>query len=62
MRNGEYLVRVRAVPEDGKANQAVIDLLAKHFHVARAAIRIVSGSAGRNKIIDIGGGLRGGTQ
>ena len=55
-------MRVRAVPEDGKANQAVIELLAKHFHVARAAVRIVSGASVRTKIVEIAGGSKGGAQ
>ncbi len=36
-------VRVAAPPEDGKANKAVIRLLAGHFGVDRKRVRIVSG-------------------
>ena len=53
---GEYMVRVRAAPEDGKANAAVIELLARHFHVPKAAVKIMSGASGRNKIVDIQSG------
>lgn len=50
----EYIVRVRARPVEGKANDAVVAALAGHFGVARSRISIARGSAGRTKIIDIG--------
>jgi uncharacterized protein len=49
----EYVVRVKAEPKEGKANEAVIELIAKHFHVAKASVKIVSGLTSRNKFIDI---------
>ena len=52
----EYVVRVRALPADNKANEAVINLLAKHFKVAKTSVRIVSGFTGRHKIIEIRSG------
>ena len=48
-----YTVRVRAAPQDGKANEAVIRLLARHFGVTRSAVRIASGLTARNKIVEI---------
>ncbi|MGA2369005.1 MAG: DUF167 domain-containing protein [Dehalococcoidia bacterium] len=52
----EYVVRVRALPQDNKANEAVINLLAKHFKVAKTSVRIVSGLTSRHKIIEIRSG------
>ena len=49
----DYVVRVKATPHDGKANEAVINLLAKHFKVPKTAIKIVTGATGRNKIVEI---------
>nr|WP_255647782.1 DUF167 domain-containing protein [Ensifer sp. IC4062] len=50
----EYLkVRVRAVPEGGKANQALIALLAKQFGIAKNRIALVSGDTQRKKILRI---------
>lgn len=46
---------VSAPPEKGKANKAVVDLLARHFKVPRSAIRIVSGEASREKVVEIEG-------
>jgi uncharacterized protein (TIGR00251 family) len=48
-------VRVTAAPEDGKANRALIRLLADALGVAQASIRIASGETSRNKLIEIAG-------
>ncbi len=48
-----YTVRVKAAPQDGKANDAVVRLLARHFGVPRSAVRIASGLTVRNKIVEI---------
>jgi len=48
-----YTVRVKTAPHDGKANEAVIRLLARHFGVTRSAVRIASGLTVRNKTIEI---------
>lgn len=53
-KNGVLVVRVTKVPEKGKANEAVVKLLAKHFGVAKSQIKIVRGVAGRNKVVEIG--------
>jgi uncharacterized protein (TIGR00251 family) len=47
---GERLkIRVAAPPVDGKANQALIDFLAKAFNVARRDILLLAGEGGRDK-------------
>ena len=38
---------------DGKANKAVIDLLAKHYSVRKNQIEIIKGLKSRNKTIKI---------
>jgi uncharacterized protein (TIGR00251 family) len=45
--------RVSAPPEDGKANQALIRLLAKTLNIGKSKVRIVSGAASRLKIIEV---------
>jgi hypothetical protein len=47
--------RVRAVPEDGKANAALEALLAKTLRVARSQVRIVAGFTSRRKTVEIAG-------
>jgi uncharacterized protein len=49
----EYVVRVKVPPTEGKANEAVIQLLAAHLRVPKSTVKIVSGLTGRNKIIEV---------
>jgi uncharacterized protein (TIGR00251 family) len=51
--DGEYHVAVNAPPHDGKANEALIELLADYFSVAKSKIKIVRGQTGRKKIVAI---------
>lgn len=46
-------VRVNQPPEDGKANKAAIELLAKYLKVKKSAVSIISGETSRNKIVEI---------
>ena len=44
-------VRVTAVPQKGKANQAMIKLLAKTWRLPRGDLEVVSGAKDRNKVV-----------
>lgn len=48
-----YVVSVRALPHDGAANEAVIHVLAKHFHVAPSTVALIKGSRSKQKIFEI---------
>lgn len=48
-------VAVTTVPEDGKANQAVIDLLAKAWKTPKSSISVAAGAQDRNKIVFVAG-------
>jgi uncharacterized protein (TIGR00251 family) len=48
-------VRVRAVPENGKANKALTELIAKWFGVPKSAVSFISGETSRKKILRIEG-------
>ncbi len=48
-------VRVTAPPEDGKANAAVIDLLARSWHLPKRDLTLVTGAADRLKRFHIAG-------
>lgn len=49
----ELTVWVREVPEDGKANDAVVRAIAEHFDVAPSRVRILRGATGRKKTVEI---------
>ncbi|HRQ61095.1 MAG TPA: DUF167 family protein [Alphaproteobacteria bacterium] len=44
---------VTAAPEKGKANAALIALLAKNLPVAKTSIRVIAGTTNRRKTIEI---------
>jgi len=48
-------VAVTAVPEGGKANEALIALLAKEWGVAKSSIGIVRGATDRYKTLHVAG-------
>ncbi|CAA0115962.1 Uncharacterised protein [Halioglobus japonicus] len=48
-------VRVSAPPERGKANIAVIKLLARELQLQKSALSIASGSTSQNKVVAIQG-------
>jgi uncharacterized protein (TIGR00251 family) len=48
-----FIIKVKEPPREGRANQAVIKLLAEHFGVPRSQVRILSGFRSRNKVIEI---------
>lgn len=51
--DGTWLARVKAPPVDGRANAAVIELIAAHFGVRKAQVSIKSGVSGRIKIVQV---------
>lgn len=50
----EYRIAVRTPARDGKANEAVIDLLADYFGVAKSAVKMVRGQFSRHKLFEVG--------
>ena len=51
--DGSYVARVKALPVDGKANAALIALVAEHFGLRKSAVSIKSGAAGTFKLVRI---------
>jgi uncharacterized protein len=55
-RHGEaWKVRVAAPPEGGRANEAVVRLLAETLSLPRDAVTLVSGHGARDKIVQLAG-------
>ena len=46
-------VRVNAPPEKGKANERIIELLAKHFKVPKSSIKLVRGETSKEKLFEV---------
>jgi uncharacterized protein YggU (UPF0235/DUF167 family) len=50
---GRLQAKVRARPEDGKANAAVIALVARGLGLAPSGVRLLRGATSREKILQI---------
>lgn len=48
-----FIVSVKAMPVEGKANEAIARLLAKHLKVAKSSLTLRSGATGKNKVFDL---------
>lgn len=48
--DGQLRVQVTAVPEDGRANKAVAELLAEALGVAKSRLTLIRGATARDKV------------
>jgi uncharacterized protein (TIGR00251 family) len=51
--DGTWLAQIKAPPIDGKANEELVALIAKHFECRKSAVSIKSGASGRMKWVRI---------
>lgn len=51
--DGKLQVKVRVKPEDGKANDAVIELLGDALGVATSRLRLLRGATSREKLVQL---------
>lgn len=52
--DGEYIAFVYAPAREGKANEALIELLAGYFSVPKSSVKIIRGQTSRKKLVEIG--------
>lgn len=48
-------ISVRAVPEDGRANKALIEFLASEWKLPKSAISLLAGAGSRQKTLQVEG-------
>lgn len=48
-----YEVAVKEPPEDGKANERILELLSKHLKVPKSRIKLLRGTSSRIKVFCI---------
>ena len=48
-----FLIRVKEKPQEGKANKAVIKVLAEYFEVPQSRIVLLKGQSSKEKIFEI---------
>ena len=52
--DGGLIASVQAPARQGKANEALIELLASYFSTSKSSVRIIRGQTSRKKLIEIG--------
>ena len=55
MPSGEWKVAVSAPPLDGRANDAVVELVSGLLGVRRSQVTLVRGATSRSKVVDVEG-------
>lgn len=48
-----FLVHIKEPPMQGKANEAIIKALAKHFGVSKSQVTLISGASSKRKVFEI---------
>jgi|AntAceMinimDraft_16_1070373.scaffolds.fasta_scaffold19989_2 uncharacterized protein (TIGR00251 family) len=51
--DNHFLVFIKEFPIKGRANKAIIKLIAKHFKIPMTQVKIVSGAKSKQKVIKI---------
>ena len=52
---GALKIRLQAPPVDGKANEALIEFLARALNIPKSAVRILTGERSRTKRVELRG-------
>ncbi len=55
LRGGAVLIKLAATPVDGKANETLRRLLAKHLDIGQRRVHILAGTRSRDKRVEIEG-------
>ncbi len=50
-----WQAQIKSPPVDGKANEELVALVARHFGCTRSAVRIKAGASGRMKLVQVEG-------
>ena len=51
--SGPWLARLKSPPVEGKANEELVTLVARHFGCPKSAVSIRSGATGRIKLVRV---------
>ncbi|MBX3620577.1 MAG: DUF167 domain-containing protein [Rhizobacter sp.] len=51
--DGTWLAQLKSPPVDGRANEELVALVARHFGCRKAQVRIRSGASGRLKLVQV---------
>ena len=54
-KDGIIKAYVKAAPDKGKANRALVELIAEEYKVKKSDVKIVAGETSRTKMVEIAG-------
>ena len=52
-KDGILKAYVKAAPDKGKANKALVELIAREYKVKKSRVRVITGEKSRNKVIEV---------
>jgi uncharacterized protein (TIGR00251 family) len=55
MHDGMIKIRIASPPVENAANRALVEFFAQQLGIAKGRVRVVSGAAGRRKMLEIDG-------
>ncbi len=53
--DGTLVIRVRAAPEEGKANREAMGALAAHLGIPPSSVQLLRGATSRSKVFEVPG-------
>ena len=53
MPDDTWQAKLKSPPVDGRANEELVALVAKHFNCRKAAVTIKAGASGRSKLVTV---------
>jgi uncharacterized protein YggU (UPF0235/DUF167 family) len=51
--DGSWLAQLKSAPVDGKANEELLALVARHFGCRKSQVTLRSGASGRMKLVQV---------
>jgi len=51
--DGSLKVKLTAVPQKGKANAQLVEVLAKHYNLKKSKVRILKGATSKDKLVEV---------
>ncbi len=48
-----FVIKIKEIPQGGKANLALVKILAKYFKIPLSKVKIISGLKSKNKVLEI---------
>lgn len=51
--DGSLKVKLTAVPQKGKANAQLVEVIAKHYNIKKSKVHILKGATSKDKLVEV---------